>query len=91
MTIFKPGDLVIIVGAGEHSSCRQYIGKIGSIKSRCACPYSMFAERGFNLSFYQLNGFPNGCYREDALKKIDGDRPRVETETEETRRAPVAA
>ena len=89
---FKPGDLVIIVGTGAHTACRADIGKIATIKSRCSsCHCGIMAELVLNLSFYQLNGFPNGCYREDALRKIDGDRPRVETKTEETRDEPVAA
>jgi hypothetical protein len=87
---FKPGDLVLIVGSGELTACRADIGKIGTVNRRCdSCHCGMMAELLFNLSFYQLNGFPNGCYREDALKKIDGDREK--TRTEETRDAPVAA
>lgn len=85
MNTFKPGDLVVITAPSADA------GQISGVKARCCCECSLFSEIFRGLSYYQLSAFPGICYRENVLKKIDGDRPRVETETEETRRAPVAA
>jgi hypothetical protein len=85
---FKPGDLVLIVGTPD-GHCQGDIGKVGTIKKQCDCVTEALINMFRNLSYYQLNGFPNHCYREDALKKIDGDREKAKTD--ETRDAPVAA
>ena len=84
--IFKPGDLVLILGNNENT------GSVTSIARRCdVCACALLSLISTGLSFYQLNGIPGSCFRENILKKIDGDRPKAETKTDETRDAPVEA
>lgn len=91
MSKFKPGDLVVVVnkinGEPLHAT-----GMVGTIRSECdSCECGITSSILTGLSFYQVNGLPGFCYRENVLKKIDGDRPAVTTKTEETHDQPVEA
>lgn len=91
MNAFKSGDLVVIV-ASPDGSAAENVGMVSSIRSRCsACECGILSALLNDRSYYQLNAFPGVCYREDVLKKIEGDRRRDATNTEETRDAPVEA
>lgn len=78
MSKFQKGDLVQIVET-EHR------GAVTSVEAVCGC----VAVAIFGSPYYRLTGFTDNCFRESALKKIDGERP-AETITE-TRDEPVAA
>lgn len=79
---FQRGDLVMVIA--RTADC----GKIGVISDSCTCMNSLFWAVLFGLPFYRI-GSLGACYREDVLKKIGGDGPKVETP--ETRDVPVAA
>lgn len=86
MNAFKPGDLVVVLGSNKNSGC------VSSVASKCiGCECAIFSEMLDGLSFYQLTGIADMCFRENVLKKIDGDRPKAETKTDETRDEPVEA
>lgn len=84
---FKPGDLVMIVA--NDASARPHYGKVGSVIGVCWTTSIMSAFNG-RPPFYHLTCLePDHVCREDALKKIDGERPTIEVD--ETRDEPVAA
>lgn len=76
----------MVIG-GRPDSARD-CGKVGIITAMCLCQVSFLCASLLRIPFYRIESL-GACYREDVLKKIEGDGRRVETP--ETRDAPVAA
>ena len=90
MAKFKKGDLVMIVA--NDLGCEPHFGKVGNVIEQCHHPSIILLTLISGLPFYHLTCLAaegGECIREDALKKIAGDR--APAETPETRDEPVTA